>query len=324
MRLTSRMGRLAIMAHYSPQRGLAPHTRRQVRALAEAFDEVVVVSTSKLNDRVRRILTDHARLIERDNIGYDFMSYRTGLESAGDLSKYDEVVVCNDTYVPVGDYPTILASMERDPADFWGLTRCDFPTPHIQSYFVAFRPQVVASPAFQDFWGTMVAKNKRWSVIHAYEIGLGRVLTEADFAMSSYFTENEADRRLARRRLTWWTAHRELDQPLRTRLQRAKQPWNPYVALADEVLDEARLPLVKLGVLRYDPYGLGADRLLSMCEQRYPRRLAGIREFLEESSRFYPRRPGESLRPTPLALRPMRRLVEYRRPPARRDATPAQ
>ena len=138
--------RLAVMAHYDHRGGVGPHVRRQVEQVAAAVDRLLVVSTADLTDESRRWLGQHAELAERPNYGYDFTSYKVGLHRAGDLDGYDEVVVCNDTYVPVLPYTDIFAAMAVEPVDFWGLTRTERIAPHMQSFFVAFRPWVVGSP----------------------------------------------------------------------------------------------------------------------------------------------------------------------------------
>ncbi len=152
-----------------------------------------------------------------------------------------------------------------------------------------------------------------------HEVGLSGGLHGAGFRSGSYFQETDADKRLARRRVRWWAAHRPGITRSREGLEklrvRAREPWNPSAALADRALDRGRLPYVKLDTLRFDPYGLGADKLLTYCEQQLPEAFAGVREFLQETAVFYPPRPTEALRPTPPALVPLRRQVEYRRVP---------
>ena len=150
------MRRLAVMAHFDPTGEVGPHVRRQVQALAGAVDDLVVVSTADLTDDARAFLSAHSRLRERANYGYDFFSYRAGLLET-DLSGYDEVTVCNDSYVgPLRPYADIFEEMESRPLDAWGFNFSLRRKPHIQSFFVAYRPWVVASRAFRDFWS-------RWS-----------------------------------------------------------------------------------------------------------------------------------------------------------------
>ena len=66
-------------------------------------------------------------------------------------------------------------------------------------------------------------------------------------------------------------------------------------------------------MLRHDPYGLDAGRLLELCEQAHPEAFEGVRGFLADTERFYPHRPAEAPRPVPVVARPLRRFVEYGR-----------
>ena len=255
-------------------------------------------------------------MVERANYGYDFFSYKVGLDAAGDLTAYDEVVVCNDTYVfALDSYDLVFDAMATRPCDFWGLTGAERVAPHIQSFFVAFRPWVVGSRAFTTFWEEMEPISKRRQVIRRYEVGLSRRLYEAGFVSDTYFVETAEDRRIARERMRWWAAHRSHFPRTRAEVrewrERANEPWNPARSLADRVLDNARLPYVKIDTLRYDPYNLDAKRLLELCERRFPRRFDGVREFLEETAQYYPLRDTERLLPTPLALEPLFPRVRY-------------
>ncbi|QBX54181.1 hypothetical protein EXE58_00965 [Nocardioides seonyuensis] len=111
------------MAHYDVAGELRPHVRGQVDSLAASFDRVVVCTTAPLKDSARAWLSERAELVERANYGYDFFSYKVGLDAVGDLSGFDEVVVCNDSYVFAHDnYDRIIEEMRHRPCDFWGLT----------------------------------------------------------------------------------------------------------------------------------------------------------------------------------------------------------
>jgi hypothetical protein len=300
--------RLAVMAHYDPEGAVRPHVRRQVEALAADVEDVVVVSTAELGDESRRWLSSRVRLIERANYGYDFYSY-------------DEVVVCNDSYVgPLRTYGRIFADMADRPADFWGLTATERVKPHLQSFFVAFRPWAVDSAAFRGFWADMEPLSDRKKVILRYEVGMSQVLYQAGFASAAYFTETDADRRLGRLRVRWWAARRAGLPRSRAGLEllrkRANEAWNPASGMADRALDDGRLPYVKIDTLRYDPYGLDADRLLRLGEERMPALFDGVRRSLRDTDRFYPPRPAEVLRPVPLPLRPLAPAVRYSVPKA--------
>jgi len=312
------MSILVVMAHYDALGQVAPHVLRHLDALGEVADRLIVVSTAGLTDETLiKDVESRAELVNRPNYGYDFFSYKTGLDMVDDLTSYDLVVLCNDSFVgPVRPYPRIVADMADRPADFWGITRTDRRTTHVQSFFVAFRPWVVRSAAFMGFWRTLSPVSDRAQVIAKYELGLSAALLGGGFHGEGYFQETAADRRLARARHVWWAANRisGLSRAKRKRAWRVLpfEPWNPMAALADRVLDDGRLPVVKIDTLRFDPYRLGADRLLAECERRYPDHFAGVREYLERTNALYPPRKGEDhgLSRPPAGLR---QLIGYAR-----------
>ena len=304
------------MAHYDVAGELRPHVLGQVEALASSVDTLVVCTTAQLTEQSRAWLSERAVVVERANYGYDFFSYKVGLDAAGDLTRFEEVVVCNDTYVfALDSYDRVFDDMATRPCDFWGLTAAERVAPHIQSFFIAFRPWVVASQAFVSFWEEMEPISNRRQVIRRYEVGMSRRLYQAGFRSDTYFVETPEDRRIARERMRWWAAHRSPFPLSRAEVRewrdRANEPWNPARSLADRVLDDARLPYVKIDTLRYDPYNLDAQRLLELCERRYPERFAAVREFLDETAQYYPLRDTERLLPTPLALEPLFPRVRY-------------
>jgi hypothetical protein len=311
--------RLGVMAHFDHEGCVRPHVRRQVESLATAVDELVVVTTADLTAQARQFLGRHARVIERENYGYDFFSFKVGLESA-DLSAFEEVTICNDSYVgPLTGYREIFDRMSALDVDFWGLTETDRVSHHVQSFFITFRPQVLASRQFDRFWSEMVPLPGRYQVIRRYEVGLSRRLYKAGFTSAPFFVESDEDKTMARRRVRWWALRRtglpRSREEVALLRRRSQVPWNPSLGLADRALDDGRLPYVKIDTLRYDPYDLGADRLLTLCEQRYPEAFSGVRDYLRATAHHYPPRPKEQLTTLPRGLRPVRRLVEYR-PPA--------
>ena len=310
--------RLVVMAAYDPDGELAGHVRFQIEAWQGQCRRLILVATSRLTPSARDWVAGRAELIERDNVGYDFSSYRTGLLAAGDLAAFDQVVICNDTCVgPLAGFSEIFAGMAGRGADFWGITQSSEIAPHVQSFFVVFERQVVASAAFRDFWQQLTPESNRWTVIVRYEVGLSRALQDAGFVAGSSFVPTRRERLLARARMFWQARHRHEPSPSRSarwraRWARAWGPWNPMCALADSALDAARLPMVKLQVLREDPYHLDAERLWQLCQQAYPDAFAGLDAHLGRTAQAYRKRVRKGRRSTPRLLRPLRRLVSYR------------
>ncbi len=310
------MRTLVVMAHYDPHGQVAPHVLRQLDAWREVADRLMLVSAAGITDPdVIASVRSRAELVQRDNEGYDFYSYKLGLDSVADLASYDLVVICNDSYIgPLVPWSTVLDAMADRQVDAWGLTETMRRRRHVQSYFYAFRPWVVASRGFRRFWGDMQVVSDRTRVIRVYEIGLSRAILEAGFEIGSYYTEDEHDRRVARARQVWWALHRAPLRPKGKRMSSlprfATEPWNPMSALADVALDGGRLPVVKIDTLRYDPYRLGSGVLLDACERAYPVEFAGVRAFLERTGAAYPGREGELVGAAHLRF-PVRQLLGY-------------
>jgi rhamnosyltransferase len=308
--------RLVVMAHFDVAGEVAPHVRRHVEAWRGVADRLIVVSTSELTAESRQWLTQRAELVERENFGYDFMSYKTGLDHAGDVERYAEIVVCNDSFVgPLRPYAEIFDTMATRPVDFWGLTKSHRISTHIQSFFIVFRSWVVRSRAYREFWTSMSPVSDRTTVIRRYEVGLSKHLLAAGFTLGSYFEEDDWERRLARRRVAFW-AYLRGGGGLQARRDRnfnvhVAEAWNPTAALADRALADGRIPFVKLEVLRYDPMGLDASSLLARCEASLPAEFAGVADYLRRTAPDYPPR----LKPLPEPRFPitlLRRSVAYR------------
>ena len=306
------------MAHFDPDALLAEHVRRFVDELATVCDRVVLVTTSGVGAdghewaRARPFL----EVVQRPNEGHDFMSYRHGLEVAR-VEPDHEVVICNDSFVGVTtSLSRVWRRMARRRCDFWGLTSNTEIAPHVQSYFMVFRPPVVASEVFRSFWGEVAVLPDKKQVIHSYEVGLSRRLVDAGYEASAYFRPHLLDTWTALTRVTWrarpdalaagrWAEARTVARELRGE---RRDRWNPTIVLADRVLD-GRLPVAKLQVFREDPGRLGAESLLTRCEDRFPEMFSGVRAYLERTAPSYA--TAATTHEPPARLRKLYRRVRY-------------
>ena len=182
--------RAVIFAHYDKHDKVDPYVYFYLSELRKLCRTLLVISTAKLlkND-LDKLESMGCELIQRDNRGYDFMSYKTGLQHII-YKDYDEVVICNDSvYGPFFDLDKIFQMMESVPCDFWGMTSNTDISYHIQSYFVVFKKKVLNSVAFHDFWETLETLDSKREIIRRYEVGLTQSLlksglksaTSADF-----------------------------------------------------------------------------------------------------------------------------------------------
>ncbi|WP_192575835.1 rhamnan synthesis F family protein [Agrococcus sediminis] len=294
-----------VAAHFDAFRVLRAHVRQTLENYAAHADRVVVVSTSGIDASSMERLPEQVEFVERRNFGYDFFSYKWGLDIVGDYADYDQILIANDSFVgPTIPLAEITGSPQAHTHDLMGMTLSHNHGDHVQSFFMLANGFVARSKAFRSFWKDMVPVSDRMDVIQRYEFGFSRAITDAGFRLGSYFQPTAQEEQLAAARFQWHAEHR-LDRkyPDRTiaemrQIDLESRPWNPGLAYADRVLLDDRLPLLKFDALRFDPYSLGADHLLAMSVEQKPEHFGSIPNFLSETRSRYPTRPGEQNRPT--------------------------
>lgn len=173
--------RALVLAHYHPRGLLRSDTLGLIRAALDCCKRVILVST-RLESAAIAQLPHGVEVHTRDNIGYDFYSYRRGIlhllsdtDTRADLS---EICLMNSSFICVDPERFLerLLQTINEQADCFGLVRSLEVAAHIQSYVVIFRRKVFLDPAVQDWWVKMVPLNERTQVIQAYEIGLSQML----------------------------------------------------------------------------------------------------------------------------------------------------
>lgn len=309
--------RVTVMAHFDPGVQLAPHVRRFLREVTLMSDETTLVTTSGVGAEGLAWAESHGvRVLERENVGHDFMSYQMGLAQST-IDDDTEVLVCNDSFVGTTiPLPEIWRRMAGSPANLWGMTssleQLRYPdgttregpvTEHVQSYFLVFRPGVGTSAAFRTFWGDVAPLPDKLAVIDRYEIGLTETLVAAGYRFDAFYKPTVAESWRALRRSVWWyhayafVAHQRWTGArwVATQIPRRgrRLNYNPTILSADAVFS-GRLPLVKTQVLRDDPARLGADRLLDGCEAAFPEVFEGVRAYIERTEVAY-----RAMRPEP-------------------------
>lgn len=285
------MRTLAVFAHFDPEGLVAPQVERYLSALSGSVERLVVVSTADPAAPAREQLAQHGELLLRENVGYDFMSWKAGLDHVGDWDTYDRVLICNDSVVgPLRPMSEILGDRAPQDVDFWGMTVSQELEPHVQSWFMVFERPVIRSGLLHGFWRAMQPVSDRYVVIRRYEIGLSRLLRTAGLQMGSYLRPTPAQmvraqaryRHALRSRPDLASSVRRAAPPGRLQRweQRLRRPtWNPSYVYWDAALSGG-LPFVKIEILRDDPYRMGPQRILTALERARPAEFEGVRDYI--------------------------------------------
>lgn len=318
--------RLAIVAHYDSRGGAAPHFLRVLDQIGTIADQVIVSSTADLTPAAEDAISARATLFRRPNYGHDFGSWRDALERMNWAADFDELLLTNDSYVGFfRPLPEIYREMSQRPVELWGITKTARRGEHVQSYFLNFTSAALRSQTFRRFWMDAKPAPDRMTAIITQEVGVSEAFRTRGFRLGSYFEPALAERMRANVRGVHWLLRRQRAYPARYdnltedyfAARRFLNPaeadqLNTSSAYADSVFDNGRLPLVKLDVLRNDPFWLDSATLIDDLEKVYPDEMAGVRTYLRQMSEDYGARPYENHRYAHLAP-PVKFAVGYSR-----------
>ncbi len=245
-----------VVAHFHPQGLLRDDLAGLLRALAERACRIVFVST-RLASSERARLPAAAQVIVRDNTGYDFFSYKVGIEALGDRAACGRLVLMNSSFITVDVDKLLRGFFEaRSPGDVFGLVYSREHRRHLSSFLLSFAPRCFNSPRFTDWWARMQPIDERERVIPAYELGLSSHLRHGGFALRRAYHATAREQWTALRR-AWPTAKRTL-VPL---------ALNPMLFYWDFVLRD--FGVAKVELVKKDPYGFldqpTRGRLVAVC-----------------------------------------------------------
>lgn len=253
------MKTIAIFAHYNPDNKIRDYIIYYLEQLQLISDEIIFVSTSPLdNQEQKKIVPFVAKIIIRKNIGYDFHSYKTGIENIKDLANYDQLILCNDScYGPLFSLKDIFIQMNNQKVDFWGITSSNLLKFHLQSYFLVFNKQLLLASCFMDFWKNLPIYQNRKDIVYNYEIELTQRLTANNYHAASYvpldlkiplfWLMNRHISLLIKRYLIHSTNYSTLGNVLKFR--RCSE-LDKTIILWDYIIQKYKMPFIKTNIFR--------------------------------------------------------------------------
>jgi len=253
--------RVAVVAHFDAEGMLTEFTRRLLDELLLCAELIVLVSTRLEPDQVLT-LDSRIRVIVRENVGYDFYSFRTGIFAIEALYSYDELIVANDSVLTIakGGISRAFAKMSSVKCDAWGMTQSLQISRHLQSYFLVFRKSVFFSQYFDRFWRDVRVLEDKWEIILSYEIGLTQCLIRHGAKVSAAFEPDDSHAKKVSVRLQRSRQREGADSAVPTDRDIAEA--NPVHFLWDELY--RNYGFIKTEVLRDDPNGVNDVDLSSL------------------------------------------------------------
>ncbi len=190
--------RACVFAHYDQDNKVDDYVFYCLNELLNVTEKLVFVTVSRIsNEDIMRLKSLNVDVILRENKGYDFYSYKVGLDSI-EFSKYEAIILCNDSvYGPLLPLRQIFEEMRNRNCDFWGITESKSISHHIQSYFIVYRSNIINTLVFKEFWENLIVLHEKHQIVKECEVGLSKRLYSNDFSSCSYIenTRFEVDKK---------------------------------------------------------------------------------------------------------------------------------
>lgn len=256
--------RAIIFVHYDKNHIVDNYIYHYLKELKKNASYLLFVSTSNLVEKdVENLAKYCTNVIVRENIGYDFMSYKVGLESFDYLS-YDEVVICNDSvYGPLYSLENVFNKMQNDTCAFWGITDNKDIGYHLQSYFLVFKKSVIQSDAFKSFWDNVEILNDKNEIIKKYEVGLTKHLLQNGYSSAVYSSFEVTKLQQISIFIKKLTLHKIINK-LRAIISGQDSVYrigevNTIHYFWKELLLDSKIPFIKIELLRDNPKEMDID-----------------------------------------------------------------
>ena len=179
-----KMDKVCIFAHFDAAGEIADYVLFYWNALKDAGFNIILVSASgslksRDLDAARNICYS---IIVRENIGYDFVSWKVALREFPEVFSAQELLLANDSvFGPLFPIVDVLKKMIADPADVVGLTECRIFYPHAQSYFCLVKQR--ALPALRFFFSRVGFIPDKRMLIKKFEIGFSKFIVRKGFKL---------------------------------------------------------------------------------------------------------------------------------------------
>lgn len=183
--------RSCIFVHYDKNNIVDGYVNYYLKELLTVVNKLVFVTVSDISQEdIKRLENLNIDVIKRENVGYDFYSYKVGIATLN-LDLYDELLICNDSvFGPLYPIEEVFERMDKKECDFWGMTDSKARGEHLLAYFIVFRKSVLDSKAFRSFWKDLKIIHDKTELIEKYQVGLSKLLYKNNFKSLSYVSSD--------------------------------------------------------------------------------------------------------------------------------------
>ncbi len=184
---------LCLFAHFDEQGALRAADRHYLEALRRDLDCDIVFCSTGINLQVPETRSFLSGLtvaaISRQNKGYDFGSWKTGLDFIGPrVESYGFLLFTNNSVIgPAFSLAPLLRDVKSTELSVISMTESFEREFHLQSYFLLVPKAVFRREEFGRFWRNLYFLEQKKNIVYGNEMGFSRMLAQAGIGRRALF-----------------------------------------------------------------------------------------------------------------------------------------
>ena len=187
-----------LLAHYHQNGLIRKDLSNLIKISKNYFEEIILIST-KLKRSEKKKLPSSIKIIIRPNYGYDFYSYKVGInyllkKYKKDLTKKSLVCMASSLFYinPKKLLEKIKKNKNKDNY-FYSLTKSWEIQEHLQLDIFLFSMKLFRNKPFLKWWKNIKKFKSRNIIIKKYELGLTLFLKKISINIDTLFKDNVND-----------------------------------------------------------------------------------------------------------------------------------
>lgn len=180
-------GKVCVFAHYDVNQNLHDYVVDYLDSLTKNGYEIVFVTSSARDELFEQIRPYISKMIGRENVGHDFLSFAVGLSFFRRELQGREILIANDSvFVDSKKLSKLMDDLKSRNCAVYGASKSIQFTEHLQSYFMSFDKSLTSQEVFWQFWKEYPTTLVKDFIVWHGEIGLSRYLRDNGFSLDAF------------------------------------------------------------------------------------------------------------------------------------------
>lgn len=185
-----------VIAHYHKNGLLRTDLINLIKFFSKFFNQIIFVSTN-LQFKEKKKINKYVKIITRENIGYDFYSYKVGINYLKKKLKKDffnskKLFLLPSSLLFINPKKLMMQfkKINKFENKVYGLTKSWEICEHLQSELFVFSTNLFKKKIFDSWWNKIKKIKSKQLIIYKYEIGFSNFLKKANIDRIPLFKDN--------------------------------------------------------------------------------------------------------------------------------------